>query len=380
MSRQPVAPAPRGGRRCVRFAMLALSALWLLIPGCTSTQSRARQESTARWNRARAQVKLKLASDHLGAGHVEDAATELAAAIRLDPAHPALETLHARVCLARGDLAGAERLLENALAKDELRGEVEYLLGIIAEQRLQWAPALEHYVRAAAANPQEVAYVVAMVQVMLQQGQAEDALALLESYEPQFGWTGAYHAARAECCEQLEDWSGAAAAWRTVADGRDDPDLSERLAVALYRAGDRLEAVRLFEQLLDQAAAQPKPHLRLALAECLLEEGRPAAAHQHVGLILRDDPRSVPALQLVARVFAEQGQLRRARQTAERALRFAPDDVRTLELVAALAFRAGDTSRALALAERIIQNVSATDNPIADQILTSLSAATPAVE
>ncbi len=219
-----------------------------------------------------------------------------------------------------------------------------------------------------------------MVQVMLQQGQAADARALLESYEPQFGWTGAYHAALAECCEQLEDWSGAAAAWRTVADGRDDPDLRERLAVALYRAGDQPEAVRLFEQLLNEAAAQPKTHLRLALAECLLEEGRPAAAHQHVGLILRDDPRSVPALQLVARVFAEQGQFRRARQTAERALRLAPDDVRTLELVATLAFRAGDTSRALALAERITQIAPDADNPIVQRILTSLSTPAPIFE
>ena len=367
-------------RRRVGVATLTLSVLWLLTFGCASTQSRARQESAERWNRVRAQVKLKLASDHLAAGHVEDAATELAAAVSLDPANPELQTLQARVCLARGDLAGAERLLEGAAAEDGLRGEAEYLLGVIEEQRLRWASALEHYVCAAEADPQEVAYLVARAQVMLQQGQADDALALLESYEPQFGWTSAYHAALAECREQLEDWAAAASAWRKVADAHEDPDIRERLAVALYRAGDRTEAVRLFEQLLDETAAEPQTHLRLALAQCLLEEGQPAAAHEQLGLILRDDPRNVPALQLVARAFAQQGQFERARQIAERALGLARDNVGTLELAATLAFRVGDMNRALALAERITQLAPDPDNPIARQLLTRLSSAAPAAQ
>jgi tetratricopeptide (TPR) repeat protein len=367
-------------RRRASIGMLALSALWLFAPGCVSSHSRARQESAQRWNRVRAQFKVKLASDHLSAGHVEDAATELAAAAQLDPANPELLTLQARVCLARGELVRAERLLEDVQAEGEPRGEVEYLLGIIQEQRLRWPSALEHYVRAADANPQEVAYVVAIVQVMLQLGQTEEALALLESHEPQFGWTGAYHAALAECCEQLGDWAGAASAWRKVADSHDDPEIRERLATALYHAGDGSEAIRHLEELLDEADRQPQAALRLALADCLLQAGQPAAAHEHLSLVLREDPRNVAALQLVARVFAQQGQFLRAHQTAERALRLDQDEVRSLELAATLALRAGNRERALALAERLARIAPGSDNPIAGGILTQLSFATPAVD
>ena len=366
--------------RRASIAALALSALWSFAPGCASPQSRARQESAQRWNRVRAQFKVKLASDHLSAGHVEDAATELAAAAQLDPANPELLTLQARVCLARGELLWAERLLEDVRAEGEPRGEVEYLLGIIQEQRLHRLSALKHYVRAADANSQEVAYVVAIVQVMLQLGQTEEALALLESHEPQFGWTGAYHAALAECCEQLDDWAGAASAWRKVADAHDDPGIRERLATALYRAGDESEAIGHFEGLLEEADTQPQAALRLALADCLLEAGQPAAAHEHLSLVLQEDPRNAAALQLVARVFAQQGQFRRAHHTAERALRLGQDDVRSLELAATLALRAGNRERALALAERLTRVAPGSDNPIAGGILTQLTATTPAVE
>jgi tetratricopeptide (TPR) repeat protein len=375
MSHQPTAALLRRRRRWARGAALTLLAIGLLVPGCTSTQSRARKESTERWNRVRAQVKLKLAADHLAAGHVEDAATELAAAVRLDPANPELQTLQARLCLARGQLSTAQRLLEGARGEEQLRGEVEYLLGVIQEQHRRWDAAREHYVRAADADPQEVAYLAAIVQAMLQLGRTADALALLESHEPQFGWTGAYLAALAECHEQLQDWAAAASAWRKVVDTHDDPDIRERLAVALYRAGSLTEAARLFERLLDETTTEPEAYLRLALADCLLAEGQPGAAHQQLDRVLRDDPRNARALQFDAQAFAHQGKFRHARELAERALRLAPDDLRALELAATLALKAGDTDRARELAERIARVAPDANNPVAYQILACLARA-----
>lgn len=367
------------GRRS-RFAMLALLAALLAAPGCVSTQQQARRESAERWNRARAQVKARLASDQLAAGHIEDAAADLAAAFQVDPTNPELLTLQARIDLARGDLAAAERLLERVEAQGQLRAEVEYLLGVIEEQRLHWSVALEHFARAADEDPQEVAYLVAIVQAMLQLGQAADALALLESYEAEFGWMSAYHAALAECYEQLEDWTRAASAWRKVLDANDDPGIRERLATALYRAGRWSQAIGHFERLLDEAETQPVAPLRLALAACLLENSQPEAAREQISFVLRDDSRNVTALQLMARVFVERGELEHARRTAERALQLAPDNLRSLELVAALAFRTGDTSRASLLARQVERLFPDSDSPIARQILERLSAPPPATE
>jgi tetratricopeptide (TPR) repeat protein len=367
-------------RPAAGVAVLVLSALWSCTPGCVNRQSRAREESAERWNHARAQLKAKLAADHLSAGHIEDAATELAAATRLDPTNPGLLTLQARVCLARGELMTAQRLLEEVPAEAELRAEIEYLQGVVQEQRLDWPAALEHYRRATEAAPQEVAYLVAIVHTTLQLGQTDDALALLELREPQFGWTDAYHAALAECREQLEDWAGAASAWRKVADAHDDAGIRERLAIALYRAGNRSEAIQHLEALLQEAGPQADTTLRLALAQCLLEEGQPAEAHEQLSLVLRAEPRDIPALRLVARVFAQQRQFDRALQAAERALRLDRDNLYSLELAATLALRSGQNARALTLTERITQLAPDSDNLVAQAIRTRLSAAAPTIE
>lgn len=362
----------------LRRVMLVLPALALATSGCLSTQRQARQEATERWNQVRAQVKVKLASDQLAAGHVEDAATELAEAFRLDPDNLRLLLLQARVHLARADHVAAQRVLESIEAEaadSELRAEVDYLLGIIQQQLLHWDEAFNHFVRAATEAPHEVAYLVAIVQNMLQLGEAQEALEFLRSHEAEFGWTGAYQAALAECCEQLEEWQAATAAWEKVADASGVPFVRERLAMALYRCGRWPEAITHLQGLLDEGVTQPLAPLRLALARCLLETHRPAEAQAQLGLVLRDDPQNTPALQLLARVFAQQGQFERARRTAEHALRLAPDDPQVLELAAALAFRSGEKDRARSLAQRILRDASDAESPVAAYILAQSPAA-----
>jgi tetratricopeptide (TPR) repeat protein len=235
-------------------------------------------------------------------------------------------------------------------------------------------------VRAADQDPQEVAYVVAIVQAMLQLGEAEDALALLESYEPEFGWTSAYHAALAECCEQLGDWARAASAWQKVVDANDDSGIRERLATALYRAERWSQAIPHLQRLLDEPETRAAVPLRLALAECLLEDRQPDAARDQISFVLRDDPRDVMALRLMARAYVECGQLERARRVAEQALQFAPDELPSVELAAVLALRTGESARASRLAHQIEQSFPAADSPVARQILRRLSPPPPGIE
>jgi tetratricopeptide (TPR) repeat protein len=320
-------------------------------------------------------VKVKLASDQLAAGFVEDAGNELAAAARLDPENPELLILQARVCLARGDHYSAQRLLESADPQAPQRAEIEYFLGIIQQQRLQWDRAYEHFVRATDANPHEVAYLVATVEALLQLGDAEQARAFLQSHEDAFGWTPAFHAALAECCEQLGDRATAATAWEKVVDAEDDPHVRERLALSLCRSARWTEAITHLHLLLNDASSPPPAHLRLALAECLLETDQASEAHEQLTWILRDQPDNATALQLMARTFAQQGSFERASQIAERALLLTPDEPRAIELAAALALKAGRNDRALLLARKIDPRIRGVDSPVAEQIIAQLSPA-----
>ena len=353
----------------MRIVGLTLSLACLVAFGCNATQRQARLDAAGRWNLARAQVKARLAADQLAAGHVDDAANELSAALKLDPANASLLILQARVCLARGDQRAAKHVLETVEAEGPQRAEVEYLLGTIEQQRLHWDQAFNRFVRAANDDPHEVAYVVAIVQNMLQLGEADKALTFLRSYEDEFGWTSAYQTALAECQEQRDDWQAAAQAWQRVADAGDATYVCERLALALVRCERWSQAVPPLRKALANADVKTSTPLRLALAQCLLETGQPTAAQTHLSHVLQGDAQSVPALQLMARACAQQGDFPRARRIAEQALRLQPEDSRTLELAAALAFRAGDRARACQLARQITRSSPDFDSPIARQIL-----------
>jgi tetratricopeptide (TPR) repeat protein len=364
----------------LRCLGLVLPALCLTVAGCAQAKHEARRESLERWNRVRAQVKAKLAADQLDAGHVDEAAFELAEALRLDPTNPRVVTLQARVCLTRGHLAGAERVLKTALAGSASTPEVQYLLGVIAQQRLRWDEALGHYSRAVEAAPQEVTYAVAVVQTMLQLGRAEQARDFLRCREDEYGWTGAYHAAMAECCEQTNQWQAATAAWEKVIDGSNDPAVQERLALALCRCGRWADAIPHLRQLIEQAKDDCSlTSLRTVLARCLLENGEALAAQQQLGHVLREDPQNAPALQLLARAFAQEGHIVRARRCAERALRLTPENQDAMELVAALAYRLGDQESATALAKQILHD-PAQASAVASEILTQVAAAAPTQE
>lgn len=331
-----------GPRRSSLICAAGLLAL-LVLGGCENMQHRASEEATARWNRARAQVKASLAADHFAAGNVAAAADELAEAYRLDPTDPGLVPLRVRICLAEGKLGEAEDLLTQSASRVEESSELAYLLGVIRQQQQRWDEALRAFERAAELDPEEVACVVATAQTWLQLGQPEEAMRYLAGVAPRFGWTNAYQAALAECHEQMGSWSEAASAWQRVA-GSDAAAaaLQERLAVALFRAGRYVEAVPVLEALLRLPGESPAVVLHLMLAESYLELDRDAAARSELQMVLRDNRDDPRALRLLARALAAVGDQRAALATARRALLRTPEHVGTLELVATLAWRVGE--------------------------------------
>lgn len=364
--------------RCAhRGAWLLVGAVALaLSPGCDTTQHRAKQEATLRWNQARAQVKARLAADQFEAGNVDAAAAELAQADRLNPDDPRLAALRVRVSLARGEVARAAQLLEQTRLEGRPQAEIEYLLGVVRQQQERWDDALAAFLRAVGINPEEVAYVVAAAQAWLQLGQPRAALEFLEGQALRFGWTNAYQAALAECHEQVGDWAAAASAWQRVACADNDrTGIRERLAVALYRAGRYGEAIPVFEELLKEGAGQPDGAARLMLAECYLPQGQTTAAREQVQMVLQRDQNNLPALRLLARTWGAVGEYGSALRAAQRALSVAPRDVGTLELAAALAWRAGDDDLAGAMAARLLELDA--QNPVARHVLQQAAQPTP---
>lgn len=351
-----------------------LAAIGLVfVSGCAAPQRQARSEASAQWNAVRSNVKLRLATDQLEAGSVDQAASSLAEAWQLTPNAPELTVLQARVELARGNLNAVEALLKPATLPTPLRAEACYLRGIVAQQRQQWRAAEQEYRAALADNPQDLAALVAATQCLLQLDAAQDALKLLNEHEGAFGWTSGYQAALAETCEQLGRWRDAATAWKKVLDA-DQPsdDVRERLALAQLRAGNPGAAAEQLEKLIaggrDDDAA-----LLLALGEARLATGRPNDAVEAATAVLRRDEANFRALQLLTQARAAQGRFELALQTGRRLLAQHPRDLATVELVAALAYRAGDDT----LARRLAHQLAEGQNAVAERLLALLDAPDP---
>lgn len=338
-----------------RVGLWLVISLWPLTTACQMPPSQAREDAERRWNVARANVKAKLAADQFAVGNVAAAAGELREAQRLDPGNPALVPLQARIWLAQGNVSAAAELLDQVSRTGGSQAEIEYLRGVVQQQRQQWEAALAAYERAAELNPDEIAYLLAATQARLQRGQAQAALEHLSAAEPKFGWTSAYQAALAECCEQLGNWAAAAAAWqRAAAVPEALPAVRERLAMAHYRAKRYTDAIPILRELLDEGT-EDADVWRLTLVRCYLAIGQPAAARAHIELLLRQRPDDVRTLRLLAHSLAAGGELGTALRTAQRALAADAQDRPTLEFVAALAWKVGDRELARATAARLLQ-------------------------
>jgi tetratricopeptide (TPR) repeat protein len=340
-----------------------------LLLGCQSTQREAREQAEQRWDRARAEVKAKLAADQFAAGDVRGAAAQLAEACRLAPDAPDFIPLRVRVLLAEGQLTAAEELLRNnSTAPEPAQAELAYLRGVVCQQQQRWDEACATFEQASELAPHDVSYLVAATQARLQLGQPQAALECLIAGAERHGWTETYQATLAECCEQLGDWPAAAAAWRRVAGAPGvDAESRARLGLALFQAGRFADAI---PELLHAAGAAPTDEvaaLRLALAECYLHVGQPTLARTQVQLAARAAPDDVRVFTLLAQAHATCGDFDLARQAGARALSVSPDNPRALELAAALAWQAGDRLAAAATAERL--SVREPENPIARHIL-----------
>ncbi|MFN0136909.1 MAG: tetratricopeptide repeat protein [Phycisphaerae bacterium] len=356
-----------------RTALRGVLGLALLSTcGCQSVpkQRIAREEANKRWNVTRADVKARLAGDELGAGRVEAAELHVEEALQLNPDDASLKILEARVRLARGGAGEALSALDAAERFGGPTGEIEYLRGVIAQQRLAWDDAVRLFDLALERNPDDVAALAAAAQGRIQLGQAAEALERLEAARARLGWKPGFHAAVAECHEHLSNWSEAADAWRMVSTATSDDEARERYALALLRAGRWGEAIGALRTCLDGHADKPAFELRLALAEASLHIDDAATAREELAFALRDRGNDPRALRLMALTLAMEGDSARALALAEQVARQGGSvDACGAELAATIAWRSGNIAKAREWATALRRCAGQQDSAVVSLIL-----------
>lgn len=283
----------------------------------------------------------------------------------------------ARMASRAGDADEAQRLWTDALRTDPTNTEALGALALIAlggGPRAATARATIEQIQKA--NPQAVAPAMTLANMLIRSGEAEQALALLESEglrEGPLSRGAALHLMRSEANSALRRWPEAEAAARTAfADDPDSASTRRTLAMAMLRNGDARSAEELLQlglrrragdaalqsalisvvaqaKGLDAALAQADALTKIPDAmptaaslrgDLLMAAKRPADAAKAYAAAFADNPSALLA-QRAALAWEEVGDLALATSILESWLRREPRDTGVLSLLAQIDLAAG---------------------------------------
>ena len=147
-----------------------LALVLFLTTGCASQPPKktASQEGIARWNVTRAGVLYSLAREQFEGGNLEDCRKTLTNASKMAPDHVQIRLLSAKLSIEQGQLEAAELELNRVRELDPRNGEADYLTGVIYQRWQKPELAYQSYIKAAGKNPNELAYVMAQAEMLVQ--------------------------------------------------------------------------------------------------------------------------------------------------------------------------------------------------------------------
>ena len=237
-----------------------------------------------------------------------------------------------------GDLDGALRKYESALALEPTNGRAHFNLGVILQSRERLDEAIDHYRSALDANPRFAAALVNWGNVMRQKG--DDAAA------------ADLYARALEIDANDRHALGNLARLAEAASGRGDAALAEEACNAV---ADSLERV------LQAAPGDANLHFNLGVALQRLE--RLDEAISHYARAAAEDPRHVGALINWGEALRLRGEGAEARERLGAALALEPGNVRALNNLATLALDEGEIDEAQGLFERAAAADPAREQP-----------------
>ncbi len=269
-----------------------------------------------------------------GSGDVEGAAAAFRHALdlRADDA-PALIRL-ADLELEQGRIEQAELLYERAAAVGD-SAATAYGLGRVAEERAEYAVAIEHFERALALQPGATVIHYHLGQAYREQGRFDDA-------EQALARSGTARVAMADpLMHELT----------TLAIGA-SPHLTRGNAAA--REGRLAEAEAAYRQAVAADATNPRAHQ--SLATVLVRRGNPEAALEHFGVAVRLEPENARAQSDLGVLLGEFGRNDRALENLGRALKLEPELVEARLSLGNVQARLGRFDDAEATYRRVLEN------------------------
>lgn len=308
--------------------LLLAGAVLVLFAGCNSAPSQpsSREQATKQWNAARAGVMHSLARDQFQTGNFDKARGTVDEALAVDPESIPLYVLSARIAIEQNRLDHADKQLAEARKRDEKHAETLYLSGVVAQRWQKLDEALDYYSRASDAQPTELAYLMARAEMLVQLNRRTEALSALQDKVIFFEHSAALRDAVGQLLMQEQRFAEAAEMFRqaTVLVA-DDWSMRERLALALFRAGDSRSAARELEKVVAHEPFDRRADLFAIMGESYLQAGRLAEGRQAFQRAVDLDSSSTQAWLGLSKSSLALNDHRRAESSAKRALSISPE-------------------------------------------------------
>ncbi len=308
-------------------AIAALTALILLaISGCgMPTKQEVVNNAESRWKQMRSTLMLQMAEQQFATGDLDQAERSLRDAMAIDATNSQLYVLAGRIALERGQLERAYHLLTQAIDLAPKRPEGYYYQAIVLQRWQRYDAALEQYEQAHKLQADNVAYLLAMGEMLVTIGKLDQAQALFESKLIYFDQNAAIRLAMAQIHMMRQEAAEAVRYFREASILQPEHlSIREDLAFAQLAANQPADAVQTLLDLTRRPEYTDRADIERLLAQAYLEAGRPdeaRAIHLRMG---RKNPSDVDAWIGLAKAAWAMEDVSATLYASDRIIRLAP--------------------------------------------------------
>jgi tetratricopeptide (TPR) repeat protein len=234
-----------------------------------------------RWNDLRSAQMLEMAQQRFETGDLDLAEKTLVEALAYDPGNARLHLLAGRIALERGQLERSYHLFDSAVTLDEKLTEAYSYRGLVLQRWQRWDQAYASYSQAYELEKDNVAYLLAMSEMLICLDRTDEAIALLEGKKEYFDQNAPLRAALGHMYGMKQEHARAVDYFREAA--LLDPDnskMTEELALAQLAAGQWARAAQTLSVLLKDSSMQDRRDLQRALASAYVRAGRADEARE----------------------------------------------------------------------------------------------------
>ncbi|MGB2987578.1 MAG: tetratricopeptide repeat protein [Phycisphaerae bacterium] len=339
--------------------LMMMIGLAVATTGCqTLEHSDAKLQAKQRWNQVRGRVKYQLAQQQWKAGLFDEAVPTAVEAIALDPTQADAYVLLARANLELGKPASAQRALDRAGCVGLTSADLDYMRGVILEQRDQLEAAATMYAKARTLDPNNVDYLVAQAECLVAADRPGEALELLHENADRLDDDGTLSALAGHVAVLLGDYDQASKQYAQALIARPDSRLiAEELGRLLVRARRYDHALAVLRPFVESSGdTEVDSSAQRTLATCYLALGDPASAKLALAEYARTHPDDTHAQLLLAKAAILTNDVMTALRAIDLAQQREPDHPELLLVRSAIRWKRGKLAAAASDLYDVLQN------------------------